>query len=43
LQKDFEKHFPKEFAKTKQEVQIWSKILKERNPCVGDLFSNAKS
>jgi hypothetical protein len=28
--KDFEKHFPKEFAKTKQVVQKWSKILKER-------------
>jgi hypothetical protein len=30
LQKDFEKYFPKEFAKTKQVVQMWSKILKER-------------
>jgi hypothetical protein len=24
------KKFPKEFAKTKQVVQMWSKILKER-------------
>jgi hypothetical protein len=30
LQKDFEKEFPKTFAKTKQVVQKWSKILKER-------------
>jgi hypothetical protein len=30
LQKDFEKIFPKEFAKTKQVVQAWSKMLKER-------------
>jgi hypothetical protein len=28
LQKDFEKGFTKEFAKTKQVVQAWSKILK---------------
>jgi hypothetical protein len=28
--KDFEKEFPKTFAKTKQVVQAWSKILKER-------------
>jgi hypothetical protein len=30
LQKDFEIEFPKAFAKTKQVVQAWSKILKER-------------
>jgi hypothetical protein len=30
LQKYFEKIFPKEFAKTKQVVQMWSKMLKER-------------
>jgi hypothetical protein len=30
LQKDFEKIFQKEFAKTKQVVQAWSKMLKER-------------
>ena len=30
LQKDFEKEFPKRFAKTKQVVQAWSKMLKER-------------
>ena len=30
LQKDFEKGFPKTFAKTKQVVQAWSKILRER-------------
>jgi hypothetical protein len=29
--KTFEKEFPKRFAKTKQVVQMWSKILKERN------------
>jgi hypothetical protein len=35
LQKDFEKIFPKEFAKTKQVVQMWSKMLKERkNLCI---------
>jgi hypothetical protein len=28
--KDFEKEFPKGFAKTKQGVQMWSKMLKER-------------
>jgi hypothetical protein len=28
--KDFEKIFQKEFAKTKQVVQMWSKMLKER-------------
>jgi hypothetical protein len=28
LQKDFEKGFTKEFAKTKQVVQAWSKMLK---------------
>jgi hypothetical protein len=28
--KNFEKEFPKEFAKTKQVVQAWSKMLKER-------------
>jgi hypothetical protein len=26
--KDFEKEFPKELAKTKQVVQMWSKMLK---------------
>jgi hypothetical protein len=31
LQKDFEKFFSKEFAKTKQVVQAWSKIVKETN------------
>ena len=30
LQKDFEKIFSKEFAKTKQVVQAWSKMLKEK-------------
>jgi hypothetical protein len=30
LQKDFENIFPKEFAKTKQVVQAWSKILKRK-------------
>jgi hypothetical protein len=30
LQKDFEKEFPKSFAKTKQVVQALSKMLKER-------------
>jgi hypothetical protein len=30
LQKDFEKIFPKEFAKTKQVVQAWSKMLKRK-------------
>jgi hypothetical protein len=29
LQKDFEKEFPKTFAKTKQVVQAWSKMLEE--------------
>jgi hypothetical protein len=28
--KDLEKEFPKRFAKTKQVVQTWSKMLKER-------------
>jgi hypothetical protein len=28
LQKDFEKEFPKTFAKTKHVVQAWSKMLK---------------
>ena len=28
--KDFRKDFPKRFAKTKQVVQMWSKMLKER-------------
>jgi hypothetical protein len=29
------KDFPKEFAKTKQVVQMWSKMLKkESNPCI---------
>jgi hypothetical protein len=32
LQKDFEKNFPKEFAKTKQVVQAWSKMLNKRKP-----------
>jgi hypothetical protein len=37
LQKDCEKIFPKEFAKTKQVVQAWSKILKERkHPCISN-------
>jgi hypothetical protein len=30
LQKDFEKTFQKEFAKTKQVVQAWSKIINIR-------------
>jgi hypothetical protein len=30
LQKEFEKEFPKTFAKIKQVVQAWTKILKER-------------
>jgi hypothetical protein len=30
LQKTFKKEFPKEFAKTKQVAQAWSKMLKER-------------
>jgi hypothetical protein len=30
LQKGFEKEFAKTFAKTKQVVQAWSKMLKER-------------
>jgi hypothetical protein len=30
LQMDFEKIFQKEFAKTKQVVQAWSKMLKGR-------------
>ena len=30
LKKDFEKIFQKEFAKTKQVVQAWSKMLKGR-------------
>jgi hypothetical protein len=30
LQKDFENIFPKEFAKRKLVVEMWSKILKER-------------
>jgi hypothetical protein len=30
LQKDFEKEFPKTYAKTKQVVQAWSKRLKRR-------------
>jgi hypothetical protein len=35
LQKDFEKEFPKTFAKTKQVVQAWSEMLKkESNPCI---------
>jgi hypothetical protein len=36
LQKDFEKNFQKEFAKTKHVVQAWSKILKleESHPCI---------
>jgi hypothetical protein len=32
LQKGFEKIFPKEFAKTKQVVQAWSKMLNKRKP-----------
>jgi hypothetical protein len=28
--KDFENIFPKEFAKTKQVVQAWSKMLKRK-------------
>jgi hypothetical protein len=32
--KDFEKIFPKEFAKTKQVVQMWSKMLKERKQSI---------
>jgi hypothetical protein len=28
VQKDFEKEFPKDFAKTKHVVQEWSKMLK---------------
>jgi hypothetical protein len=32
MQKDFEKTLPKEFAKTKQVMQAWSKMLiKESN------------
>jgi hypothetical protein len=31
LQKDFEKIFQKEFAKTKHVVQAWSKILNKAN------------
>jgi hypothetical protein len=35
LQKDLEKFFPKEFAKTKQVVQMWSKMLnKRKQPCI---------
>jgi hypothetical protein len=35
LQKDFEKTFQNEFAKTKQVVQAWSKMLiKESKPCI---------
>jgi hypothetical protein len=30
LQKDFEKNFTKEFAKTKLVVQAWSKILNKK-------------
>jgi hypothetical protein len=30
LQKDFEKEFPKTFAKTKQVVQEWSKMLNKK-------------
>jgi hypothetical protein len=30
LQKDSENEFPKTFAKTKQVVQVWSKMLKGR-------------
>jgi hypothetical protein len=34
LQKDFEKEFPKTFAKTKQVVQAWSKMLEERKQSI---------
>jgi hypothetical protein len=34
IAKDFEKIFPKEFAKTKQVVQMWSKMLKERKQAI---------
>jgi hypothetical protein len=34
VQKDFEKEFPKTFAKTKQVVQAWFKILKERKESI---------
>jgi hypothetical protein len=30
LQKDFEKNFPKDFAKTKLVVQAWSKMLNKK-------------
>jgi hypothetical protein len=35
LQKDFEKNFLKEIAKTKQVVQAWSKMLNiKKHPCI---------
>jgi hypothetical protein len=34
LQKDFENIFQKEFAKTKQVVQTWSKMLNKRKQSI---------
>jgi hypothetical protein len=39
LQMDFEKIFQKEFAKTKQVVQAWSKMLKERKQSMHILWN----
>jgi hypothetical protein len=41
LQKEFEKTLQKEFAKIKQVVQAWSKILiKESKPCISSKTIN---